>query len=200
MAQYIFIQKSLLRSGALFASPNKVHEPESRTPPHSDIRNICQIHLERQNQALSVCCPQPCSSAGYMFTREHNAWITTHQLGCFLKNELYKMPCRIDSTENPRSFRTPPSNPLYVCAVDSKIVLLVRLLSPLSRQIHVPKSFPIKYPNTYYTILETFAGQARSTQIHHQSEPGTQHTLQPVNHTNVLWAGPKLIDVAFIIS
>ena len=52
-AKRVFFRKSLLLSGSLFASTQKVHRPRCQSPLQSDIRNLQQIRT--QKHFLSVC-------------------------------------------------------------------------------------------------------------------------------------------------
>jgi len=64
-------------------------------------------HSKMKMLSLFVHFPQPCSSVGRTFP----ACITTNQLVRFHKKEFDEMLCKLDSTENPRSFKKYPILP-----------------------------------------------------------------------------------------
>jgi len=46
---------------------------------------------------------------GPAFPRQNHAYITTDESFRFHNNKFDEMPCKVDSTENPRSFETYPN-------------------------------------------------------------------------------------------
>ena len=67
---------------------------------------------ENKMLMLSVCLPQPCSSDGrcQCLPCQDHVRITTDRLVHFHKIEFNEMPCKLDFTENPRSFEKYPTN------------------------------------------------------------------------------------------
>jgi len=53
---------------------------------------------------ISVCLPQPCSSADRRFARQNHVYITTDESFHFHNSELDEILFKLDSTENPRTF------------------------------------------------------------------------------------------------
>jgi len=58
--------------------------------------------------ALGVCFPQPCSSAGRMFAAPRSRVQKYRQIVSFPQQKFDEMRCKLDSTENPRSFEKYP--------------------------------------------------------------------------------------------
>ena len=76
--------------------------------------------MKKKSLALAVCFPQPCSGAGHRFSARgsrldsycphvDHGWIPTDQLIRFHTNRFDEMLCKLDSTENPRSFEKYPT-------------------------------------------------------------------------------------------
>jgi len=60
---------------------------------------------------LSVCFPQPCSSAGRRFDASRSRLQNYRQSYCLHNKKIDVMGCKLDSTENPRSFEKYPTPP-----------------------------------------------------------------------------------------
>jgi len=96
---------------AVHASTQKVHRPRCQSNLHLNIGNIQQIHLENSFSSAQRCFPPPCSSAAACLRYQDHVYITTNELFRFHNDELDKMPCKLDSTENPCLFEKYPTPP-----------------------------------------------------------------------------------------
>ena len=127
-----------MRGGILFASTEVVHRHRFDSRLHFDIRNIWQIRTQKQN-ASTLCLlltdvlqrwPQVCR-VKITFTKPPTKLFRLHN------NKFEEMPCKLDSTENPRSFEKslnppyggigyfPQWNPVYN-VISSKFLLWKR--------------------------------------------------------------------------
>jgi len=61
--------------------------------------------------ALGVCFPQPCSSAGRRFAESRPRLQNYRRIVSFPQQFFDEMRCKLDSTENPRSFEKYPTPP-----------------------------------------------------------------------------------------
>ena len=82
----------------------------------SIFRTSSRFARENDFQALGVCFPQPCSSAGRRFaaTRsllQNYLYKTSDESFFFHNKKIDEMRCKLDSTENPRSFEKYPTPP-----------------------------------------------------------------------------------------
>jgi len=59
--------------------------------------------------ALGVCLPQPCSSLAACLPRQHHVYKTTDESFRFHNKNFDEMRCKMDSTENLRSFEKYPT-------------------------------------------------------------------------------------------
>jgi hypothetical protein len=63
--------------------------------------------------ALGVCFPQPCSGAGRRFAASRSRLQNYRRIVLFLEHKIDEMRCKLDSTENPRSFEKYPTPPFH---------------------------------------------------------------------------------------
>jgi len=61
--------------------------------------------------ALGVCFPQPCSSAGRIFAASRSRVHNYRRIVSFLQQKFDELRCKLDSTENLRSFEKYPTPP-----------------------------------------------------------------------------------------
>ena len=101
-----------LRCGFPNASTEVVYSPRSRSPLHFDFWNIQQIRSENPfpitrrllSAALLERWPQ-------VFPRQDHVYKTTDESFRFHNKNFDEIRCKLDSTENPRSFEKYPTPP-----------------------------------------------------------------------------------------
>ena len=108
-SKHVFFRKSPLRIGSPNASTEVVHRARSQSPLHSESGTYSRFVRNINFLALGVCFPQPCLSAG----RRHqdHVYKTTEESLSFHNKIFDEMCCKLDSTENPRSFEKYPTPP-----------------------------------------------------------------------------------------
>jgi len=99
-----------MHRGIRFASTELVHRPRSDSPLHSDVGNIWQIRTQKQNASTLLSLSHIVMLAAGLPRQDH-VYITTDQLLRFHNNKFDGMPCKLDTTENPRSFVKNPTPP-----------------------------------------------------------------------------------------
>ena len=75
------------------------------------------MQIECKCSALAPCSHAPTLAA--CLPRQDHVCVTTDELVRFHKNECDAMPCKLDSTENPRSFEKYPTLPEHKFRADS---------------------------------------------------------------------------------
>jgi len=73
------------------------------------LRTSIKFAQDSKTLALGVSFAQPCSSAGHTIPAYRSHLDTTIQLVRFHKKQIDEMRCKLDSTENPRSFEKYPT-------------------------------------------------------------------------------------------
>ena len=86
-----------------------MHRSKCHFPAHFDTRNIHQIPMGKYNASACSLLPQPCSSAGRRFVASRSRLDYTNQIVKFHKYVIDETLCKLDSSENPRSFEKYPT-------------------------------------------------------------------------------------------
>ena len=94
-----------------FASRKKVHRPRSQSPLHFTLGTYGKFARKKNFLAMAFAFRSPARALPAGLPRQDHIYRTTDESFRFHNKNFDEMRCKLDSTENPRSFEKYPTPP-----------------------------------------------------------------------------------------